>query len=148
MNSVDDILSQRALTTFEEQLRQNLDLQTWTAANRDQKIQNAIAAVDDVSDDSVEYTRRLVEMDIEGKSFLYWKILMQFYSALFEYLVKLREDLDFMDETAMKGVPVTYEWVNQKIRFLAAEIRVIDLRLATALTFFQQADEAQAIQEL
>lgn len=132
MKTLDDVLSERAQTMFQEQLIDVVDPTTWTTANRDEKMSQMRSLSEQVADQASEFVKEMLETEIEGKSLITWKVLEQFIGAELQLLMAHRDDLDAAPDESLPDFAVSYDWVTTEIRKRVMELTQLGMVLAEA----------------
>jgi hypothetical protein len=123
MKSLDELLIEKAQKDYQLKLVEILAPETWTEANRDQKLKEIRELSIEVSDLTEKFVKDLLETEASGKSLLWHKILEQFISGEIQLLAGFREQLDSNQRGVLSSFPVTYQWVAENIQKRYDEIR-------------------------
>ena len=123
MKSLDELLIEKAQKDYQLKLVEILAPETWTEANRDQKLKEIRELSIEVSDLTEKFVKDLLETEVSGKSLLWHKILEQFISGEIQLLAGFREQLDSNQRGVLSSFPVTYQWVAENIQKRYDEIR-------------------------
>jgi hypothetical protein len=136
MKTIDEILTEtlQYKINIKDKLSDVLDVTTWTADNRDSKLE----AVNDISEEiaaqSVEFLNGILNTEVDGKTVLQWKILTEFKTGIIELLMTFREELDTQERDKLGELPVDYDWLNAAIYSRIRELSEIDTKLTPLLT--------------
>lgn len=125
MLDIDVIFSELVEQMFGDRLNEALDTTQWTVENRDQKVDEIISICQEISDELPQFMESVLQPNMQGKSFLYWRMLRQFYSSLAEHMTNMRNEYDMLSPDQRTQVCVDYEWMNAtipKVRSLVAGV--------------------------
>jgi hypothetical protein len=126
MKTLDELLSERAQAEYQNALVEVLDPASWSAENRDTKLQEVRKLAEGVCDISEEFVKELLATNLEdGKSILWHKIREQFIMGEVELLMGFRDELDSMPEIG-PDVPISYDWLNAQIKARYLEISTLN----------------------
>lgn len=148
MNTLDNLLSARAIDCFRDQLESNLNYSTWTANDRDQRLEDAMQSFKNIAVDTDAFTQRVLTLEIEGQTFLSWKLTSQFLASMVEFLRNMREEYDFLDDMARTECPYDQQWLSDKIRQYGMESAEIEQRIESAVSALIAQEQQEAVQEL
>lgn len=132
MQSLDEVLSARAQGLFKNKLAEVLDPETWTAANRESKMAQTREISEAVAVEAVNFVKELLDVELDGKPLLWWKVMEQFVGAEVEMLMGFRDELDSTPDSEINNFPVTYEWLTANIRTRLTELTEISMKVTKA----------------
>lgn len=116
VSTVEELIGLRALQEMQSRLQERLDPRTWTIQNRDQELSEIWQTANEIVEESAPVTLQVMQTEIQGKSFLFWNLRVQVMGSLIEFLENARRDLDYLSEEEREAIPVTSEWLTEKIR--------------------------------
>jgi len=127
MKTLDELLSERAQSQFQDELAATLDLNTWTTENRDSKFLEIRTIAEGITSASEEFVKDLLSTEVEGKSVLWHKICEQFMIGEIELLRGFRDTLDSPNTAPYEFL--THEWVSKKIKERLEAIQEINEKI-------------------
>lgn len=122
MEAIEQIFNSYLQTKFGDTLQNLTQPATWTKENRDQTLQDLNDLFKVIADEGLTFIKELEETQIDGKSVIYWSLLVPMKAQLLNLLRAARDELDQTPPEEIPNVPVDYEWLNPKIRELTSEI--------------------------
>lgn len=131
MKSLDEILSEKAQVEFKDKLAEVLDPSTWTEENRESKLKEVRTLAESVCDVTEKFVMELLETQVNGRSVLWNKIREQFISGEVELLLGFRDELDSIED--ISTLPISYEWLNAKIKERYKEIGDTNVAVSKAM---------------
>lgn len=139
MKTLDEILSERIMTTSEERLLDLTNLSTWNIDNRESKLAGIREEGTKVCTEALLFVEELLRKEIENKPILYWKILEQVIAGEIELLTRMREDLDLVENPT--DLPINYNWIAEQIRSRLRELSKIGAHLEQNLRTSVEAEQ-------
>lgn len=120
--SIDELITEKALDSYQDTLRDLMDVKSWTPETRDEKFEQIQEITNEICRISVQHTEELMRKELNGNSVLYWKLREQFVTSQLEFLKTLLDELHSFNEEEMKDLPVDYDWVIAHIRSLTSTL--------------------------
>ncbi len=133
MKTLDELLSEKAQLQFQDKLISIIDPATWTSENKDEKLADMRQISQDVAAQAVNYVKEMLELEIDGRSLIEWKIYEQFIGAELQLLMAHRDELDADTEYNLTSYPYDYTWLISAIRSRVQELAQIETSLETQL---------------
>lgn len=132
MQTLDELLEQRAAQVYQEGLGDNVNVSTWTKENRLEKLGNIRSLAEGVSELTLGFVKELLETEVDGKPVLYYQVLAQFIVAELEFLSTLRAQLDTLEDVS--ELPVTHEFITEQIKKRGKEIQELQKTISDAMS--------------
>lgn len=141
MTTLDQILTQRIIEEHKDAMTQTLDLTTWNAENRDERLGAARELGHRIAERGVELVAETLSREVEGKPLFYLILLTSVIMGELELLYSMREEFDVVPDEDLESYPVSPAWLTEKIRERIQELASMHAMVTAGLSTETEVEE-------